>query len=624
MAVKRDDVDSDTVEAPTERRGGPPDDAPTQPASSRHASLEPVATVGQRLGRFALTRLLGRGGMGEVWAARDPELDREVAIKLLYVAVGGMDQEQQARLRREAQAMARVTHANIVQIYELGADGDRLFCAMELVDGETLRQWLETPRPWRATLDVLLAAGRGVAAAHTAGLVHRDVKPDNVMIARDGRILVADFGLARLTEMGSEPAPAMSSIDLDARANLSLTTTRTFLGTPMYTAPEVLQTRGGDALSDQFSFCVMAYEALYGSRPFNRTTLDELMESVHEEPSPPRPARKPPPRGIWRCLRRGMAVAKEERWPAMAPLLAGLERAAAAPRRRRVAIAAAAAVALVASSVVALAPQERDEEELAREAGESRMAAVWSTARRDGLRTAFARAAEPAVAAQGASMSAALDRYRDAWLAMRIDAWRATNRRARQPARLLELRMRCLDRLADEMDAFLLIAAEAHRPDELRRIAQGVGRLTPVATCTDDGSMAAVFPSTIDDDRPDLRERFDVEEARMRAAIAAMPPAEAIKALNAAIARGGPGQGARPQLRLSLPARRDPERGPGRPRRRGDPAQDDPGGSARPASLHGGGRLAATHALADLPAAPPRRGPRARADGARRCRPGRR
>ncbi len=473
------------------------DDGGFDPLAAPTASLEPVAAVGQTVGRFALTQLLGRGGTGEVWAARDPELDRDVAIKLLDVDFGGMGHERQARLRREAQAMARVNHPNIVQIYELGADGDRLFCAMELIDGQTLRQWLETPRPWRATLDVLLAAGRGVAAAHAAGLVHRDVKPDDVMIARDGRVVVADFGLARLAEMD--------------RAG------------------------GADALSDQYWFCVMACEALYGSRPFRESTPGELMASVPEQPAP-QPPRKPPPRGVWRCLRRGLAVAVEERWPTMEPLLAGLERAAAPPRRRRVVIAAATVVALAASSVVALAPPERDEEELAREAGENRMAAVWSPARRDGMRSAFARAGEPAVASQAAGTSSALDRYREAWLAMRIDAWRATNRRNAQSARVLELRMRCLDRLADEMDAFLQVAAEADQPDDLRRIAQGVGRLTPVATCTDEGSMAAVFPSTIDDDRPDLREKFDVAEARMRAAIAAMPPAEAMKAINAAIA----------------------------------------------------------------------------------------
>ncbi len=499
------------------------------------ASLEPVATIGQRLGRFTLTRLLGRGGMGEVWAARDPELEREVAIKLLYVDFGGMDHDGQARLRREAQAMARVNHPNIVRIYELGADGDRLFCAMELVEGETLRRWLETPRPWRETLDVLLAAGRGVAAAHAAGLVHRDVKPDNVMIARDGRILVADFGLAKLAGMGAEPAPAaIGSVDL-TRPNMSLTTTGSFLGTPMYMAPEVLEARDGDALSDQFSFCVMAYEALYRALPFRGTTLGELMDSVHEEPASPPPGRRGPPRGIWRCIRRGIAVAKEGRWPTMAPLLAGLERAAAAPRRRRLAIATAAVLALSASSVIVLASPEPDEEELVREVGATRMADVWSRSRRDDMRTAFDRAKEPAVAEQGVATIGALDRYRDAWLAMRLDVWRATNRRKEQSARLLELRMRCLDRLADEMNAFLEIAADADKPDELGRIGGGVSRLTPVATCADEGKMAAIFPATIDDDRPDLRKKFDIEEARMRAASAAMEPADAIKAIQARI-----------------------------------------------------------------------------------------
>jgi len=578
VPVERDNVDVDGMAIPTERLDCPPDHAHILFAARMMAagdaaafaqhldscdtcrsrvaalratpgieeanalapslgSLEPVATVGQELGRFTLTRLLGRGGMGEVWAARDPELEREVAIKLLYVDFGGMDHDRQTRLRREAQAMARVTHPNIVRIYELGADGDRLFCAMELVEGETLRQWLETPRRWRETLEVLLAAGRGVAAAHAAGLVHRDVKPDNVMIARDGRILVADFGLAKLAGMGAEPVPAaLGSVDIDAGADLSLTTTGTFLGTPMYMAPEVLAARDGDALSDQFSFCVMAYEALYRSLPFRGTTLGELIDSVHDEPAPPPPGRKAPPRGIWRCIRRGIAVAKEGRWPTMAPLLAGLERAASAPRRRRVAIAAAAVLALSASSVIVLAAPEPDEEQLVREEGQSRMAAVWSPARQAGMRAAFARAGDPALAAQGPSTAGALDRYRDAWLAMRIDAWRATNRRKEQSTRLLELRMRCLDRLSDEMDAFLQIAAGADQPDELRRIGGGVGRLTEVATCADEGKMAAIFPATIDDDRPDLRRKFDVEEARMRAAIAAMPPAEAIVRIQAAIA----------------------------------------------------------------------------------------
>jgi eukaryotic-like serine/threonine-protein kinase len=360
------------------------------------------------------------------------------------------------------------------------------------------------------------------------------VKPDNVMIARDGRILVGDFGLAKLAGWSQEPASPPGSVELGA--SLSLTTTGAFLGTPLYMAPEVLETREGDALSDQFSFCVMAYEALYRSLPFRGTTLGELIDSVREQPASPPTGRKAPPRGIWRCIRRGLAVAKEQRWPAMPALLTALERAAAAPRRRRLAIAGAAAAALAASSFALLAPAERDGEELVREAGQRRMAAVWSPARREGMRAAFARAGEPTVAAQGQSAVGELDRYRDAWLAMRVDAWRATNRRKEQSPRLLELRMRCLDRLADEMDAFLQIAAEADSPDQLRRVGQGVGRLTPVATCADEPKMAAIFPATIDDDRADVRKRVEIEEARMRAAIVAMPPAEAIAALKAAIA----------------------------------------------------------------------------------------
>jgi eukaryotic-like serine/threonine-protein kinase len=156
-------------------------------------------TAGERLGRFTLLRPLGEGAMGEVWAAHDPELDREVAIKLLRIS--------SARLQREARAMARVkSHPNVVTVYELGTDGRRAFCAMELVDGKTLRGWLVTPRTWREVIDVAVAVGRGLAAAHAAGLVHRDVKPENVLIARDGRTLVTDFdklpdAAARLGEL---------------------------------------------------------------------------------------------------------------------------------------------------------------------------------------------------------------------------------------------------------------------------------------------------------------------------------------------------------------------------------------------------------------------------------------
>jgi serine/threonine protein kinase len=199
----------------------------------------PAFGAGTRLGRFTMKRLLGEGAMGEVWAARDRELGREVAIKLLRVSSD--------RLRREAQAMARVRHPNVVAIYDLGWIDDHAFCAMELVDGETLRAYLATPRPWRAVLRIAVAAGRGLAAAHRTGVIHRDIKPENVLIARDGRTLVSDFGLAKLaapddtaTDAGRAPTAPFDA------SGTHLTTTGALIGTPAYMAPEQL---AGEAAS---------------------------------------------------------------------------------------------------------------------------------------------------------------------------------------------------------------------------------------------------------------------------------------------------------------------------------------------------------------------------------------
>ena len=497
-----------------------------------------VAAAGQRLGRFTLTRLLGRGGMGEVWAARDPELDREVAIKLLRFDLGGLDGGGYGPLRREAQAMARLTHPNIVRIYELGSGAGLLFCAMELVDGETLRQWLATPRPWRETLRVLVDAGRGVAAAHAAGVVHRDVKPDNVMIARDGRILVTDFGLARFTGVASDAMPVDAAVAVGSGAQVLLTRTGAFVGTPRYMPPEVIEARGGDAASDQFAFCVMAHEALYRSRPFVGSTIGELLQSIHDGPAAPPRRRSGPSRRVGRCLRRGLAFDKEARWPTMVALLSSLERAARPWRRRRVVIATAAATAALALPAALTLPGRSgpDEEALFRAAGESRMARSWSPARAARLRSAFARASEAGVPQKGEDAARGLDGYRAAWLAMRTDAWSATNVRHQQPARVMEERMRCLDLLAEELEAFASLAAEA-KPGDMGRIADGVDHLTPVATCATEATITAKFPRAVDpESHPEVYRQFEVEDARLRAALLGKPPADLLKELSIAVA----------------------------------------------------------------------------------------
>src|SRR5215468_6757653 len=175
---------------------------------------EPAEALGASLGRFRLERELGAGGMGVVHAAFDPDLERRIALKVLRGTATALARD---RLLREARAMARLSHPNVVTVHEVGTAGGRDFVAMELIHGETLADWLRTERrPPAAILDAFLAAGRGLAAAHAAGIVHRDFKPHNVLRSRDGRIVVTDFGLAR--EAHGAPPPALDAtvpLDLD-------------------------------------------------------------------------------------------------------------------------------------------------------------------------------------------------------------------------------------------------------------------------------------------------------------------------------------------------------------------------------------------------------------------------
>jgi tetratricopeptide (TPR) repeat protein/predicted Ser/Thr protein kinase len=290
----------------------------------------PAQPQAQIIDRYVVRRRLGAGGMGVVFEAHDPELDRDVAIKMLR---GGASAE---RLRREAQALARLSHPNVVAVHDVGEHQGQVFVAMALVAGDNLRQWLATPRSGAEIVRVLCSAGRGIVAAHDANLIHRDLKPDNIFVARTGEVLVGDFGLAR----------DRSDADDDAGADTAsgdLTLTGSVLGTPAYMAPE--QAAGAATTSsDQFSFCVTAYEALYGTRPFGGTSLGELVASIERGELAP-PLRDPdvPPR-VLRALRRGLAAEPAARFPRLADLLAAI-----APRARRWPWVAAASTALVAT-----------------------------------------------------------------------------------------------------------------------------------------------------------------------------------------------------------------------------------------------------------------------------------
>src|SRR4051812_10268762 len=238
---------------------------------------------GSAVGRYVVLERIGSGGMGVVYAAYDPELDRKVALKLLRPDRAGAAGEAALRLQRGAQAIARLSDPHVVAVYDAGTFGDQVFVAMELMEGRTLRQWLgEGKRGWREIVDVFVAAGRGLAAAHAAGLVHRDFKPDNVLLGTDGRVKVADFGLARPVgdaDPGGGEAALMESPGSRGLLATPLTEWGVAMGTPAYMAPEQLRGERADARSDQFSFCVALWEALYGRKPFAGESFREMLDA---------------------------------------------------------------------------------------------------------------------------------------------------------------------------------------------------------------------------------------------------------------------------------------------------------------------------------------------------------
>jgi len=296
-------------------------DTLTAATSAADAPDDGALPTGARLGRYVVLGRLGAGGMGVVYAAWDPELDRRVAVKLLHRRVGGTDGP--ARMLREAQALARLQHENVLAVHDVGQIDDRVFVATELVPGGTLAAWLAGHPPFREVLRVFEKAGRGLQAAHAAGLVHRDFKPENVLLGPESRVRVVDFGLARTDTSDERTATGSSSGSLLASP---LTQVGAIVGTPAYMAPEQ---HAGDAVgpaADQFAFAVALWEGLYGERPFAGTTVQAVRAEVLAGRIRPAP-RGPVPRRLQGLLARALEVAPERRYPSMEALLAALVRA---------------------------------------------------------------------------------------------------------------------------------------------------------------------------------------------------------------------------------------------------------------------------------------------------------
>ena len=447
-----------------------------------------------RWGKYELRAVIGRGGMGTVHRAFDRELRREVAVKLLHL--GADDEHARARSEREARTMAQLDHPNVVQVHEHGERPEfpgRLGIVMALAPGVSVDRWLRAAsRPWRDVVRVIALAGRGLAAAHARGIVHRDVKPGNIIVetapdgvlpASDGCVRVVDFGVARSgrAEVAGEPAPA------DAAARGHVTETGALVGTPPFMAPEQLAGEAATAASDQYALCATLHFALHGAVPFDGATLAERRAAILARRFAPIRTGADVPRWLRAVTARGLAANPTDRHPSMAALVAALERPRGW-RRRAPGIVAVAAVAIGAAVTYAAT---RPPEAAVCDGGVDEVDRAWGAAARARVAAAFAGVDRPADVAQVAAALADLDRYRAAWSAGHRGACTAHQRGA-ESAMLLDRRMRCLrTRLEALRGAVDVLATPPATPGLAQVVTSG---LPSIAICADRAAVESSEP----------------------------------------------------------------------------------------------------------------------------------
>jgi len=408
---------------------------------------------GETLGRYVVLDTLGQGGMGIVLAAYDATLDRRVALKVLRPHASG-DPENHARMIREAQALAKLSHPGVVSVYDVGELRGQVFIAMEFIDGPNLRRWChERKRTPREIIAVFRDAARGLQAAHDAGIVHRDFKPDNVLIGSDGRARVTDFGLA-LEEHAVVQPPASDSMSVSASSRL--TETGMVMGTPAYMPIEQHVGHTTDHRSDQFSFCVSFFEALYGVRPFTGATGNEYCVSIRRGELPTAPSGVKVPRRVHRAILKGLASKPEERHASMRVLLRAIT---PRTRNRRTWVLGGVGGLAIGAGVVALSdPPERPCTSF-----DGRIDEVYDRDDKQAIRAAFLDTGLPFAQASFDATTDELDAFAQRWQAAATDACMATER-GEQSGQMLDLRMHCLERARSKLGATvdILQNADAH------------------------------------------------------------------------------------------------------------------------------------------------------------------
>jgi tetratricopeptide (TPR) repeat protein len=485
-------------DAPTEDGAGRAVTVPASPAPL--PANDPLRLQkGQLIGRYVILEPLGEGGMGVVYSAFDPELNRRVALKFL-LPPGSAEQgaEHRARMLREAQALAQLSHPNVIGVHDVGSWEHSIFLAMELVEGETLRSWMRARvHSWREVVKVFLAAGEGLAAAHGAGLVHRDFKPGNVLLGKNGRICVLDFGLAKLAtaadpalpagppQSGSSTEESRSGSASTSLLDRAVTRVGARVGTLRYMAPEQMEGRPVDARSDQFSFCVSLHEALYGVRPFAGNAEDELTNNVlaGRLVAPPPGAGVPP--WVRRAVLKGLSIDPAQRFPSMPALLKALADDPW-PRRRR-ALTLSAGALVVAGLAFGVTQNAKDRSRLCRGSA-TLLEPVWSSATQARIEQAFAAAA---AADTWPRVKAGVEAYLTNFTAQRQQACEATHVRGEQSEEVLALRLACLDERLTELGALTQVLMTADSAVAARAVTAVTG-LTPVTDCADVKALTAL------------------------------------------------------------------------------------------------------------------------------------
>lgn len=466
--------------APTQELSGSPLLPPAPPRPPEQLER------GAQVSRFVVLDVLGVGGMGAVYSAYDSQLDRRVALKLLRAQPSADAGAAHARMLREAQAMARLSHPNVVNVFDVGEHQGGIFIAMEYVPGTTLRAWMRAKqRPWREVVQAFLQAGRGLAAAHRAHLVHRDFKPANVLMGDDGRVRVTDFGVAR-ADGSLEPVGPMlpaSGDDSGRSDSLSAPLTRNdmVVGTVGYMSPEQAQALPPDARSDQFAFCVCLWEALYGERPFRGQGAAAVTQATIDAVLPPRPRTTDVPAYLHAILERGLKKDPAQRFPSMEALLEALATDPGEKTRAALPwIAVAAVLALVLTGVFV----DRSRTQGRCEAVSGELRGVWDDDVRGRVRRAFGAVQKPFASAALASVERALDAHAAAWKQAAAVACEATFVRKEQGEDAFALQDACLKRRRGELQAVSGLFAAA---DEalVEKGGAAAWSLSPIATCAD-------------------------------------------------------------------------------------------------------------------------------------------